>query len=94
MQKLSNIVGEVVWERHALLLANPWPLSSSKRRCTSHRFRLKSAPALFLRKSDSYPLSERRSEGQEANAINGRGPRLRGKEAVYGGLQLDRSGAF
>ena len=38
--------------------------------------------------------SERRSEGQDANAINGRGPRLRGKQAVYGGLLLDRSAAF
>jgi len=36
---------------------------------------LKSALALFLRKSDSHPPSERRSEGQDANGINGRGPR-------------------
>jgi hypothetical protein len=54
----------------------------------------KSATALFLRKSDSHPLQKRRSEGQDANGINGRDPRLRGKEAVYAGLLLDRSATF
>src|SRR6516225_8672378 len=50
-------------------------------------------PHFSLRKSDSYPPSERRSEGQEANGNKWKGPAC-GKEAVYAGLLLDRSGAF
>src|ERR1700756_3985143 len=45
----------------------------------------KSAPALFLRKSDSYPSSERRSGGQAANGINARGPCV-----AWEGLRLCR----
>jgi len=44
-------------------LSDSYPLSSRK-----------VPPHFSLRKSDSYPPSERRSEGQEANGNNGRGP--------------------
>lgn len=45
-------------------------------------------------KFGGYSFSERRSSVQAANGINGRGPRLGGKEAVYAGLVLAGCGAF
>src|ERR1700748_2832814 len=52
------------------------------------RIAQKSASALFLRKSDSYPSSERRSGGQAANGINARGPCV-----AWEGLRLCRIAA-
>src|ERR1700751_2637174 len=53
------------------------------------RIAQKSASALFLRKSDSYPSSERRSGGQAANGINARGRApWKGRRDPVGGRNL------